>query len=170
VILRDVSTGELLGQLTGHQGSVRSLAFSPDGALIASGSTDQTIIIWNVATGQPVGRPLVGHNLFVEGLAFKPDGSMLASASRDQTIMLWDIAAAQRLGSPLRQHTGWVNSIAFSPDGLSLVSASSDSTLMLWQADLESWRDHACHIANRNLTPDEWTQFIGDSPYQPTCP
>ncbi|TEU11392.1 MAG: hypothetical protein E3J21_23775, partial [Anaerolineales bacterium] len=134
---------------------------SPDGKTLASGSADQTIILWNVLTGQSTSQPLTGHTNWVLSVAFSPDGKTLASGSADQTIILWDVAARQQLGQPLTGHTSWVLSVAFSSDGKTLASGSADSTIILWDVSFESWQARACRIANRNLTEAEWNQFIG---------
>jgi WD40 repeat protein len=77
--------------LTGHTDWVNSVAFSPDGRLLASGSSDRTIKLWDVATGREV-RTLSGHTDIVTSVAFSPDGRLLASGSDDKTIKLWDIS------------------------------------------------------------------------------
>jgi WD40 repeat protein len=96
---------------------------------------DQTIRLWDVATGQPLGDPLQGHRDWVTNVAFSPDGQTLASGSWgswDATIILWDVATRQPIGEPLQSHMGAVNSVAFSPDGTTLASGSSDDTIILW--------------------------------------
>jgi WD40 repeat protein len=84
----------LVDNLTGHTASVRSVAFSPDGTTLASGSWDDTIRLWDVNTGQTIGEPLQGHADWVRSVAFSPDGQTLASGSYDETVRLWDVATA----------------------------------------------------------------------------
>jgi WD40 repeat protein len=118
--------------LQGHDDGVVSVAFSPDGKLLASASIDQTIRLWDVASRQPIGEPLTGHVSDVTSVAFSPDGELLASGSADSTIRLWDVASRQPSGEPLTGHDDGVVSVAFSPDGKLLASGSYDSTVMLW--------------------------------------
>ena len=75
---------------TGHTSLVNSVAFSPDGKTLASGSRDATIRLWDVASGREF-KTLKGHLSDVDSIAFSPDGKTLASASDDKTIKLWDV-------------------------------------------------------------------------------
>lgn len=118
--------------LHGHTANVRSVAFNPTGNILASGSKDQTIVLWDMARREPLGPPLAGHTDRVSRVAFSPDGKILASASRDKTIRLWEVESRQPLGEALTGHSDWVNSVAFSRDGRILASGSSDQTIILW--------------------------------------
>ena len=118
-----------------------SVAFSPDGRRLASASLDDTIRLWDAATGQPIGEPLRGPDNAVRGVdtlvavvAFSPDGRRLAWTNGDKTIRLWDAATGQPIGEPLRGHDHGVTSVAFSPDGRRLASGSADKTIRLWDA------------------------------------
>ena len=115
---------------TGHSGQVLSLAFTSDSKLLASGSVDKTIVLWDPATGNQL-RALKGHTGTVGSVAFSPDDKLLASGSADNTIKIWDVASG-REKQILTGHTLYVSSVAFSPDGKMLASGSGDQTLKLW--------------------------------------
>ena len=101
--------------------------------MLASGSWDSTIRLWDVAAGQSMSEPLRGHgDQPVHDVAFSPDGSVLASGSMDSTIRLWDVATGQPIGEPLRGHDRGVRDVAFSPDGSVMASGSEDKTIRLW--------------------------------------
>ncbi|KAK6810480.1 hypothetical protein RU639_013746 [Aspergillus parasiticus] len=119
-----------LQTLEGHLDSVNSVAFSPDGRTLASGSLDRTIKLWDTTTGIER-QTLEGHSGWVYSVAFSPDGRTLASGSADRTIKLWDtITGTER--QTLEGHSDWVYSVAFSPDGRTLASGSTDRTIKLW--------------------------------------
>jgi WD40 repeat protein len=113
-----------------HDGEVSSVAFSPDGKTLASGSLDRTIKLWDVATDNEQAT-LQGHTGLVWSVAFSPDGQMLASGSEDTTIKLWDVQTGQERVT-LKGHTDQVRSVAYSPDGKTLASGSWDQTIKLW--------------------------------------
>jgi WD40 repeat protein len=106
------------------------ISFSPDGRVLATGHTDNTIKLWDAATGREL-RAFHGHRHVVDGVAFSPDGRRLASASKDFTLKIWDVATGQEQ-TTLRGHTSHVLCVAFSADGRRLVSGSEDRTVKIW--------------------------------------
>ena len=135
----------------GHTRSIESAVFSPDGKTVVSGAGDNTVKLWNIATGREL-FTLHGHENWVKSVAFSPDGKTILSASVDHTLKLWDAATGREIPIfpgrrllPVPGHTKGVNSAAFSPDGKTIVSGSGDSyeidgdirrdnTLRLWNA------------------------------------
>lgn len=187
----DVKAGQMIGApVAAHTDQVISLAFSPDGKLLASasGEYDDTIQLWDVATRQTTGRPLTGYDTDMVKMIFSPDGKTLITAATMQgetktyNIFLWDLDKRQIIGQPLTAHTFKLDDIAISPDGRVLASAGSDflgsqrdagsgtRALKLWDMKLESWIDKACRVANRNLRPAEWELFFSGQKYRKTCP
>ncbi|MBP5976887.1 ribosome assembly protein 4, partial [Brasilonema sp. CT11] len=116
--------------LEGHSSSVNSVAFSPDGKTLASGSSDNSIKLWDVATGKQL-KTLEGHSSSVKSVAFSADGKTLASGSSDNSIKLWDVTTGKQLKT-INGHSSSVNSVAFSADGKTLASGSRDNSIKLW--------------------------------------
>ena len=150
--------------LAEHEKSpVRSIAFSPDGKTLASGSDDDTIKLWDVATGT-LKATLEGHAGSVNSVAFSPDGKTLASGSSDVTIKLWDVAT-EKLKTTLEEHTSSVNSVAFSPDGKTLASGSGDNTIKLWDVATRTLKvtleEHTSSVNSVAFSPDGKTLASG---------
>ncbi|HET6574804.1 MAG TPA: protein kinase [Fimbriiglobus sp.] len=117
--------------LRGHTGEVWRVAFSADGKLLASGSQDKTIRLWDVASHEQLA--VIPLRSIVYSVAFSPDGARLAAGCRDHSIRLIDVARRQQVAE-LRGHTDYVHAVAWSPDGTRLVSGSGDFTVRVWDS------------------------------------
>ncbi|MFI1718907.1 NB-ARC domain-containing protein, partial [Streptomyces litmocidini] len=123
--LPDVPSSALERALAGHSGTVvRSVAISPDGAWLATGSFDRTVRLWDRASGTCT-TTLTGHSGWVRSVAIAPDGTWLASGSYDGTVRLWDRASGT-CTTTLTGHNRPVKSVAISPDGTWLATGGSD--------------------------------------------
>jgi energy-coupling factor transporter ATP-binding protein EcfA2 len=134
--LLSLSADPYATRLAGHTSSVNSVAFSPDGRILATASADQTARLWDISDPhQPIPlSTLTGHTSYVNSVAFSPDGRILATASADQTARLWDISDPHQPIplSTLTGHTNTVTGVAFNPDGHTLATTSYDTTARLW--------------------------------------
>jgi WD40 repeat protein len=154
-VWREVAT------LRGHGDVVRSVAFSPDGKFLASGSEDQTVKVWEVGSWQEVATLRHGGvGRFwdrVSPVSFSPDGKFLASGSNDKTVKVWEVGSWREVVT-LKGHGDPVNSVSFSPDGKFLASGSGDWTVKVWEVG--SWREvvtlkgHGSSVNSVSFSPD----------------
>jgi WD40 repeat protein len=132
IVRWNVASRTALPPLRGHRRDVSGLAFSLDGRLLASGSNDMTVILWDVEGGVETARFTdQARPSLVYTVAFSPDGRLVASAGADGIIRLWDIAT-RSLSGTLSGHESSVYSVAFTRDGRFVVSGSEDGTVLLW--------------------------------------
>ena len=152
--------------LDGHSGAVNGLAYAPDSGLLASGSDDASVILWDPAPGSQR-RRLTGHSGPVDAVAISPDSRLVASGAGDWhrpdipgELWLWDTATGERVGE-LSGHLGPVFSVAFAGNGRILASGSLDGTVKLWDVTARSERSTlraACRDGCRHgLAPDGQT-------------
>jgi WD40 repeat protein len=140
---------------TGHAMRVDGLAFSPDGRLLASGSADNTLKLWDTSSKREV-RTLAGHTAGIKAVAFRPDGEWLASGGIDGSLKLWEVATGHELRS--LGGNGSISSVAFSTDGRWLAAGNMEKTVKLW--DLKTGREpltlmgHAGFITSIAFSPD----------------
>ena len=129
--LIDIRTGETLCRYEGHSGSVQVVDFSPDGKRIITGSYDNTIRIWDVATCQPVSKPMLHRGPFFYFSAFSPDGSTVVTGCDDGTARIWDVATAKPIG-PRLVHEAALRTAAFFAGGAQIVTGTATGTTRFW--------------------------------------
>src|SRR5262249_44470785 len=141
---REMTREELLQlarELTGISYGVTALAFSPDGARIASGSADTTLKVWDAGTGEEL-LSLVGHTGGVRAVGFSPEGSRIASASEYGPVKVWDASTGQELACSDPSTSWGTTGLVWSPSGSRVVWASG-ATVKVWDASTGEVR-HLC--------------------------
>ena len=138
--LPDLAGPALRRVLTGRADVVWALAVAADGNWLATGGLDETVRVWDVASGQERAT-LTGHTNWVEALAVAPDGSWLASGGADGTVRIWDVASGQERAALTGRHSDAVEALAVAPDGSWLASGGADGTVRIW--DVASGQERA---------------------------
>ena len=171
VLIREVPSGDIRLRLAPHAGKVEALAFSPDGALLASvtendeGSPGE-VKLWELPGGR-LRADLPGHSDSVNCVAFSPDGRRLATGDRAGTLRVWDVAAGRAASEIPKAHDGSIRAVAFTKDGRSLFSASWDHRAKLRDVEtgreLRVFRGHAEGLWSLALSPDGSRLATGSS-------
>jgi tetratricopeptide (TPR) repeat protein len=153
-----------------YDGEVNAVAFQPDGTCIAAATYDResrrgAAIIADPSEGKIVEK--LEHEAAVSAVAFSPDGRHLATASADGIAHVWDVERAIRIARV--EHDSSVHDVKFTSDSHHLITASADGTVRMWLWRPEDLVNEACARLSRNLTAEEWAQYLGDEAYRRTC-
>jgi len=141
----------------GHTNDVLSVCFSPDGKYALSGGRDNTIKLWDIASGNEI-KSFEGHNSMVTSVNFSPDGKFALSASNDYTLKLWDITSGIEIKTFKGPGYSFLTTTCFSPDGKYAISGSFDNILVLWDIEsgneIKSFKGHTGTIFSVDFSPD----------------
>lgn len=151
----------------GLGGRVSALAFSPDGQKLITGSSTGALYAWNLQNNRPSGNAIAltgRHSSTVNHIRFSPNGEMMASCSYDWSVHLWnyeELLSQQQQPVSIKDFDSWVLDVNFTNDNKQLIVCGADRTVRIWNIDPAELYNRVLAKATRNLTPDEWNQFIG---------
>jgi WD40 repeat protein len=150
-------------------GFTQSLGFAPDGTL-ATGSDAGIVQRWDVSSGRQLGHPILAEPAPVASISFDPTGARFATGGGSGGfVKLWDTQTLQQLGSAFPGSPGkWANG-QFTRDGSKLVTLYEDGRGTVWPATVADWKDHACRVAGRNFTREEWSRLVTGRGYSRVC-
>jgi WD40 repeat protein len=169
VVFADLDDGRILHRMQIPGWGVRA-NFSPDGRRYAYGAFDGTVGVIDVASGDRSGSSAPLHQGPTTWVTFSPDGATLASIGFDGQMVLADAATATPRARAQPGRPNLRGMIAYREDGHTIVVAYQDGSVLTFDTDPAAWEDHACAVAGRNLTDEEWRDAFGDRPYRETCP
>ena len=161
---------------------VNAVAFAPSGAFLAVNTDMPATRLWDLRHNRWISLPMsngiaANDSLNDNPVAVSTNNALVASASGgSNSVTLWDSGSGAQMGvldmpSVGSGDAGTVSGLAFSPDGRSLAVTTTSGTLTVWDLNVNDWLAKACAIAGRELTRNEWVQYIGTlAPYQDTCP
>ena len=151
-----------------QSGGLTTVAFSPDGSLLAAGGVDGHVWLWHLS--QPARPPQLweAHPNEINVLVFGADRNQLLTASADYSVRLWNPTAVVKTPVILRGHQASVNSIVYAEE--TLFTISTDRTLRRWLLASDALALQACAVAGRNLDQEEWNRYFPETPCRATCP
>jgi WD40 repeat protein len=167
----DAQTGKLEREIIvpNAAGSVVALAFAPDGTL-ATGSWSGIVDLWNPRTGVQIGHQTLVAPAPVAAISFSPDGNTFATTGGSSGgARIWVTATQQQLGSDFPGGAGQWGNVAYTPDGRYLISVFGDGSADRWPVSVSAWERHACDVADRDFTREEWRRFVGSRSYSRVC-
>jgi WD40 repeat protein len=152
-----------------------SVAFSPEGGMLATGHADGVVGLWDVESRERIGELSAGSA--VNGVGFSPDGNFIAVGRADGVVLLWDVASHQLVGE-IQASGALASEVVFSPDGRTLATGAQGNhtrgivvwSLPEWATDEASLIGALCDKARRSLNLVEWRQYVRERAYRSTCP
>lgn len=160
----DVATSQRVAQLP-HAGEIASMTFHPQGKRLFIIAQPNEVQIWELPGGMLKAR--LKHEREVQALRFSTEESIVATISEGH-VYIWDYSTGKVVSQ--LPDAGYVKDVRFNPNGRSVLTGSVDGTAVVWLWKTEDMRNEACKRLSRNLTEEEWRQYLGEGPYRKTCP
>ncbi|KAI9172832.1 Atypical/ALPHA protein kinase [Paramyrothecium foliicola] len=157
ILVWEVGTGSLQKVFNGHGGSVLSVSFSPDSKNLISGSSDETVKIWDLNLEYHQHEALDHHKTEVRSITISPNEKLLASTSLEPIVNIWDLASGHLL-TTLKGHDGWVWAVGFSPDSNLIATGADDSSIRVWDVSTaklqQTLEGHEFRVSSVSFSPE----------------
>jgi DNA-binding SARP family transcriptional activator/WD40 repeat protein len=168
-VLVSAATGRVVRTIRPLGSSVTALAFARDGTL-ATGTWAGIVELWNPATGKEIGHPVLAQPSPIASLDFDASGdTFTTTGGSDGTVKLWTTATLRQFGATFQSDPGQWGTGRFTPDGRHLVVVYGDGTGYVWPTTVAAWATHACTVAGRNFTREEWARYVPHRSYAQVC-
>ncbi len=169
VLWQDARTGHV-ERKQNLEGGASAVAYAQDGTL-ATGSWPGIVQLWNSRTGGQIGHATLVAAAPVASISFTPDGDRFATAGgSDGLAKIWETKTQQQFGATFPGDPGAWGSVAYTPDGSKLIVIYADGKGFLWPTSLGQLEQHACAVAGRNFTREEWSRYVSNRAYSKVCP
>ena len=170
VTLYSARSGKVERALHLDGGGPEVAAFAPDQTLV-TGNWAGIVQHWNLKNGKQIGHPTLVAASPVASISFDPTGQRFATAGgSDGLAKIWTADTKQQFGAALPGHPGQWGNAQFTPDGSKLIVVYQDGSAFVWPVSLAAWQDHACAVAGRNFTHEEWSRYVSGHSYTRVCP
>ena len=170
VTLYSARSGKAEAALHLDGGGPETATFAPDGTL-ATGNYAGIVQLWNRKNSRQIGHPTLVAASPVASISFDPPGQRFATAGgSDGLAKIWTAETEQQFGAAFPGDPGQWGNAQFTPDGSKLIVVYQDGKAFIWPVSLEAWGAHACAVAGRNFTHEEWSRYVSGRSYSHVCP
>jgi WD40 repeat protein len=166
---QDATTGRV-ERKQNLEGGASAVSFAPDGRL-ATGSWPGVVQLWNPRTGAQIGHETLVAAAPVASVSFAPDGDRFATTGgSDGLAKIWEAKTRQQFGATFPGDPGAWGNAAYTPDGSRLIVIYAGGKGFVWPTSIDELERHACAVAGRNFTREEWSRYVSGRPYSKVCP
>lgn len=169
VVIYSARTGKVERRLQLNGGGPETAAFAPNG-MLATGNWAGIVQLWNPKSGRQIGHPTLAAAAPVASISFERSGEQFPTAGGDGLAKIWTTNTQQQFGATFPGDPGQWGNAQYTPDGSKLIVVYQEGKAFVSPVSLKFWRDHACAVAGRNFTREEWSRCVSGHSYSTVCP